>query len=189
LVRWSRVTDCKLSFGYMVGVGESFAGPPLHDVLRKTGDYGLDDHVDRNDTAARTAWDDYGKRQEFEHLLIDRKISWFLTTQAIMFTAYSLTVAPAEDSDGVGTARIVVPWVGLILGIFTFIGVSAVVRSKRISFSRFKVYWESNEFRPEPHAAKKVEWGVKTGNTWLTLVPDIFTPLLFAGAWFVFLIR
>ncbi|MDQ0078525.1 hypothetical protein [Arthrobacter oryzae] len=157
----------------------------------------MEDHVDRNDTAARAVWDDYRKRQEFEHLLIDHKISWFLTTQTIMFAAYGLTVAQAEDAEGVSTFRIVVPCVGLILGILTCIGVIAVVNSKRLSFLGFKAYCEAKKFQPpEPHVAMKVEnaapnveWGVKTGNTWLTLIPDIFTPFLFAGAWFVFLIR
>jgi hypothetical protein len=37
----------------------------------------------------RDIWNDYNHRQEFEHELIDRKTTWLLTTQAILFAASS----------------------------------------------------------------------------------------------------
>jgi hypothetical protein len=138
----------------------------------------------RDDQDARTAWEDYRDRQDFEHSLIDHKISWFLTTQGVMFAAYGLTIDKASDVQGISTFRSVVAWVGLILGILTLIGVGAVVNSKMLSFRNYKAYCIQHGFLPpEPHGARKVEWGVRTGNTLLTLLPDIFTPILFTGGW------
>jgi hypothetical protein len=85
--------------------------------------------------------------------------------------------------------RTVVASVGFILGIITFIGVGAVANSKRLSFRGYEAYCNERGFLPpEPHVAKKVEWGVKTGNTLLTLLPDIFTPILFTVSWICLLV-
>jgi hypothetical protein len=40
----------------------------------------------------RNIWTDYNNRQEFEHELINRKTTWWLTSQTVLLTAYSATL-------------------------------------------------------------------------------------------------
>ena len=44
------------------------------------------------DTSGHDPWEDYRKGQEFEHTLIDRKTSWFLAAQGLVFAAYGLSL-------------------------------------------------------------------------------------------------
>lgn len=58
------------------------SGPPI---------YGGDDTI-------RRAWLDHRDQQQFEHQLIDRKTTWLLSTQAILFAAYGVTFQNATFS-------------------------------------------------------------------------------------------
>jgi len=145
----------------------------------------------KQDDPTRAAWEDYSHRQEFEHNLIDRKVSWFLTTQSIMFAAYGLASGQAAGTESAKTFQThallfctIVALIGIVLGIVTFIGVGAVIISKWLSFRGYKAYCTGRKIPPpEPHAARKVQWGVNTTNTLVTLLPDVLTPLLFAAGW------
>lgn len=133
---------------------------------------------------ARVAWEIYNGRQEFEHDLINRKISWFLTTQSIMFAAYGLTIKEAPDREEAEIFRCVVAWVGLLLGVITVFGVGAVINSKWRSFHAYRSFCKMEKIKPmEPHGASEAKWGLGTLNTLVSLAPDILTPVLFIAGW------
>ena len=132
----------------------------------------------------RDVWRDYNDRQGFEHQLIDRKITWLLTTQAILLAAYGVTFgsAPTEELE---SFRDAVGWAGLSIAVLVLVGVLGLIRSKRRSWSTYKAFFDSSETLdpPKPLSRVPLEWGVETRNTHLTLLPDVLLPLVFIGAW------
>jgi hypothetical protein len=128
---------------------------------------------------SRDIWNDYNARQEFEHELIDRKTTWWLTTQSILFAAYGLTV-----NDG-ATFRRVIAYVGVATAIVTLFGVLFIIVSKFLSWRRYSKFYRTSPMYspPRPLHEKPLAWGVHSFNTVLTLVPDILLPLIFAVAW------
>ncbi|MGD6978881.1 hypothetical protein [Citricoccus sp. CH26A] len=141
------------------------------------------------DEQAYSEWPIYNGRQKFEHELIDRKISWFLTTQGILFAAYGITL---DDSVNFGHARdfrTVVASIGLALSVATVVGVAAVINSKRRSFLAYRDFCKKQRIVPlEAHGGSEAQWGVSTPNTWVTLIPDVATPVLFIVGWLVVLL-
>src|SRR5438034_11452294 len=68
----------------------------------------------------RDIWCDHNHQQEFEHELINRKTTWSLTAQTILFTAYGLVLG--IDSPEVSKKfRYVVAGSGLALAVLMFI--------------------------------------------------------------------
>jgi hypothetical protein len=137
----------------------------------------------------RMAWEDSQSRQAFEHELINRKTTWLLTTQGLLFAAYGVTFGDSVGSDAMGEFRTVVAWTGTLLSLTSLLGVSALINSKHISWRDYQGYFDK---RPAfvPRTAwpgDKVPFGVRTGNTWLALLPEVLYPLVFVGAWFFLL--
>jgi len=53
---------------------------------------------------SRDVWHDYNDRQEFEHDVINRKTTWGLTGQTILFAAYGVTLR-SDPSDKATAVR------------------------------------------------------------------------------------
>jgi hypothetical protein len=141
--------------------------------------------VENNDEARRV-WDESKERQEFEHQLIDRKTTWLLTSEAILFAAYGVTFRSGETVGEVSTFRSAVGWAGLAIAAACFIGVLAVVNSKRLWWRMYANLFDDRSnwgHAPEPFSSRKVPWGPSTANTLATLVPDMVTPIVFIVAW------
>jgi hypothetical protein len=139
---------------------------------------------------SRDVWDDWNHRQEWEHDLINRKTSWWLTGQTILFAAYGLTLR-SDFVDKSNEFRKVVAFSGLAVAVVTFLGIIGLIRSKRMSFRDYSEFYCPPSPKlplPGPLEGKPLQWGVNTGNTWLTLVPDVSLPVIFAVAW-LFLLR
>lgn len=93
--------------------------------------------------------------------------------------------------------RTVMAGVGFLLAISAFLGVGALIISKWRSYQDYKKYCDEKKFQPpEPHRGVlcflhkgdiNVAWGVRTWNTSVTLLPDVITPIVFAGGWWVVL--
>jgi len=126
----------------------------------------------------RNIWNDYNVRQEFEHELLDRKTQWMLTTEGILFAAYGL-------GRGAGTLPEVVAAAGLSIAAITFIGVLALINSKRRSWKQYETFYAKPEGTkpPRPLDDLPLQWGVMTWNTWLTLIPDMLFPIVFVIGW------
>jgi hypothetical protein len=139
---------------------------------------------------SRDVWDDWNHRQEFEHILINRKTSWLLTTQTILFAAYGLTLGSNAVDKSVAKNiyefRKVVASAGFAVAAVTLVGIVGLIISKFISFREYSEFYElpyPTLDLPGPLRGRKLQWGVRTHNTWLTLAPDVLLPIIFAGAW------
>jgi len=80
-----------------------------------------DDHYKE----ARDVWADSARRQEFEHDLINRKTTWSLTGQTILFAAYGVSLR-SDFVDKSNEFRNVVALSGLAVAVVTFAGVLAI---------------------------------------------------------------
>lgn len=143
-------------------------------------------HSDDQGDEGRRIWADFNERQLFEHGLIDRKATWLLTTQALLFAAYGLTFTDNVPTDQLAQFRTVVASAGLLIAALTFIGVVALIYSKHLSWQAYRDYFRDESAAlhlPGPLAERPLQWGVATHNTWVTLAPDVMFPIVFFGAW------
>jgi hypothetical protein len=106
----------------------------------------------------------FSNRLEFEHVLINRRLTWLLTTQSILFAAYGLATR-ADKAAEVFLA--VTPIAGIAVSGMIFIGILCGVFAKWYT-------WQDSE---------KKEFGVRTWITILALLPDLMLPVVFALAW------
>jgi hypothetical protein len=145
--------------------------------------------LDKQKHALET-WRDHERRQEFEHQLIDRKTTWLLTAQTILFAAYGVTFRVGSTAEEVREFRTVVSFVGIAIAAAVLIGVMALVNSKRFAWKDYQKYFEDpraafDEARvplPKPLKAP-LQWGVRTPNTVIALAPDLFLPIAIILAW------
>jgi len=139
----------------------------------------------------RDVWKDCNHRQEFEHDLINRKTTWWLTSQTILFAAYGVTLR-SDLVDEVNEFRKVVALSGLAVAVVMLIGVLALISSKHTSFRDYRKFYSAfpKEFPlPRPLNERSHQWGVRTWNTYITLAPDVSLPVIFAVAWLCLLRR
>jgi hypothetical protein len=135
----------------------------------------------------RDTWNDYNARQKFEHELLDRKTTWGMTGQSILFAAYGVTLS--ENTDEPADFRRVVALAGLAIAVAGLIGAISLIRSKRRSWSQYREFFKEPENQlPQPFEGKELPWGFSRFNTALTLVPDIALPVVFTVAWTCLLI-
>jgi len=139
---------------------------------------------------SRDVWQDHNHRQEIEHDLINRKTTWGLTGQTILFAAYGVTLGTLGNGsfDKANDFRKVVALAGLLIAAITFCGVLAIINSKRLSWKQYREYYKIKSL-PAPLGKKPLQWGVNTQNTYLTLAPDALLPLIFGGAWLCLLLH
>lgn len=137
-----------------------------------------------NRRSRRAEWEDFEKRQQFEHDLINRKTTWLLSTQTILFAAYGVTLGPAGAAHAATAFREIVACLGAAVAMLMWIGIVALIRSKHLSFTRYRAYF-GNPARelPGPLDRELLQWGVNTRNTYLALAPDALLPLAFVVAW------
>jgi hypothetical protein len=160
-------------------------------------------YADNRYQESRDVWGDCNHRQEWEHDLINRKTTWWLTGQTILFAAYGVTLkSGTQKSDFVdksGEFHRVVACSGFLVAVVTLIGVLAIINSKFLSWRKYRKYYPPSKKKrtvltferphlPGPLDEKPLRWGVNTFNTILTLLPDVLLPVIFAGAW-LFLLK
>jgi hypothetical protein len=134
------------------------------------------DYRNRRDT-----WNDFNDRQKFEHDLINRKTTWLLTTEGILFAAYGVTFRTEQSPGGF---RVAVAVAGLSIAVLTLLGVGAVINSKRLSWHDYRDFYDKPNAPKLPrHVKRPLAWGVNTWNTRVSLAPDILLPLVFLGTW------
>jgi hypothetical protein len=148
----------------------------------------------------RDIWDDHKHSQEFEHNLINRKTTWSLTAQTLLFAAYGV-VFGIKTSDVKGNQvnssnvssdlRNTIAAAGLAIAVLTFIGILALVRSKYLSWKLYEGFFDNCAEKEDrlPRPLTQLDWGVRTRNTMMTLSPDLMLPVIFAAAWVALLAR
>jgi hypothetical protein len=145
-------------------------------------------HRERTPEEMRAIFDDHIKRQDFEHTLIDRKTTWLLASQALLFTAYGVTFnATTVTSDGLHHFRLWIAVSGLAIAAIVFLGVLALIFSKWLSWKIYEEFYRDHRDLPGPLDRTSLQWGVLTWNTPLTLLPDVLLPWVFIVAWSVLL--
>ena len=142
----------------------------------------------------RTKFEDYIHGYEHEHELIDRKETWLLTSQTILFAALGLTLQAKTPAVKL---ILVIAGVGLFLCVAITLGLVGNVSAKRCLYSDYKHFVNSTDSASTkipkiPSSTKtpwgkreagEVEFGVRTPLTVLGIITDFLIPLAFAGAW------
>jgi hypothetical protein len=143
-----------------------------------------------DDKEMRDIWGDYNRRQEFEHDLLNRKTTWMLATQAILFAAYGLTVGSGSTDGGLDRFRKVVAGSGLSIALITLVGVVFIIRSKYLSWTAYRKFFKESGAPklPRPLDREALQWGVNDRNTWLTLLPEALFPIVFIVGWCLLLV-
>lgn len=135
----------------------------------------------------RQQFEDHRSGLEFEHDLINRKLTWLLTSQTILFAALGLTL----QAPSVTLVRIV-GGVGLAICSFISIGLVGNVIAKVLvhnDYSKVEPHTGSEQaVRWGLRGTGKVEFGVRTWTTWLGLLADFGIPLTFLAAWICVLV-
>jgi hypothetical protein len=127
-------------------------------------------------------WDDYNSRQRFEHELLDRKTTWGMTGQSILFAAYGVTLGKRTDEPA--SFRTVIAYAGVAIAVSGLIGAAFLIRSKYKSWEQYRDFFSDRENPlPGPFEDKELPWGFSRVNTFFTLFPDIALPVVFALAW------
>ena len=108
----------------------------------------------------------YFEKLKFEHELLNRRITWLLTSQTILFAAYGLA---DKHLDNYQDFAKVIPCLGLILSIAILIGIVAAICAKTFTWL--------------DHKDEHPEFGVRTWITVIGLAPDLFLPILFSYGW------
>jgi hypothetical protein len=133
-------------------------------------------------------FNEYSDRQKFEHELINRRITWLLTSQTILFAAYGL--GASKDNTVTPQFLKVVAWCGLLSSFFLFLGIVAGALAKCHSWGDYLSLDRLNNMGKQDQAIVESKldelrrkWGVRTWITGLGLVPDLLLPLMFLGAW------
>lgn len=145
----------------------------------------MDQHDDRY-RETRDIWADYNERQKFEHELLDRKTTWLIATQSILFAAYGVTFrSEGTGGEGLDTFRDVVAASGLAIAVITLVGVVALLISKLLSWQDYKRFFAGSETPnpPRPLDRKALQWGVRSWNTPFALLPDLLLPNVFIVGW------
>ena len=120
-----------------------------------------------NDAAEIT--EKYQHRLEFEHELINHRITWLLASQSLLFTAFAL--APKQNSS-YNFLRIIAI-VGPVLAFFIAVTILASYLAK---FNARKILTEKTR-------QSKVQVGVKTWITVMAGVAELALPIVFIVAW------
>jgi hypothetical protein len=117
--------------------------------------------------------EEYTRRMQFEHELVDRRLTWLLQSETILFAAYGIALEKT-------------PWflktvsiVGLTVSTAVFIGIVASLSAKYYTWQDFKKASEN----------EKEQFWVRTGITCAGFVPDLALPLVFTGAWIYIIIQ
>ena len=114
---------------------------------------------------------DYHQWMQFEHELINNRITWLLTSQSLLFTAFAL--ATAKGIKEMHFLLKTMSTVGILLSIVILVGICGSYIAK---FTLRKKYGtEINN--------PKIPVGVSTPATMVTMITELLLPLLFATAW------
>lgn len=121
----------------------------------------------------------YKNRLSFEHELINRRLTWLLTSQSILFAALGL-VYGSQDPVSLNTLKQAICLLGFLISTFIWIGVSMGISAKYL-------VWK--DFNKGKDKSDQVPWGVRTPITTTALVPDFFMPPTFATTWLYLLVN
>ncbi len=112
---------------------------------------------------------EYSKRLQFEHELINRRVTWLLTSQTILFAAYGIVLTSSLPSE---LFLKTLPVIGAVIAVLVWAGILASFGAKICTWHDFKESGNPNE-----------PFWVRTYITWIGFIPELALPLVFAFAW------
>jgi hypothetical protein len=112
---------------------------------------------------------EYSTRMQFEHELINRRLTWLLASEAILFAAYGAALEKQASF------LKIVAIVGLAASAAVLAGIVASLLAKVFT-------WLDYRRGPEPGRSREPFW-VRTWITCIGFVPDLALPVVFAWAW------
>lgn len=115
--------------------------------------------------------------------MINRKITWLLTSQTILFAALGLTLR----TPSLQFVQIIAA-VGLFISITIGAGLVSNLRAKWLVYTDFNAFNEELPGKPHPRwgvrkGTNRVEWGVRTSVTVWGVIADLSIPIIFVAAW------
>lgn len=116
----------------------------------------------------------FEERGKFEHELLNRRVTWLLSSQTILFAAYGLSISEHDKGE---IFREVIPMVGIVLSTIVLIGIVAAFIAKIVAWNDLRRH---KEYENE-------QLGIRTWITFLGYTPDFFIPFIFAIAWYYLL--
>jgi hypothetical protein len=106
--------------------------------------------------------------QAFEHELINRRLTWLLTSQSIFFAALAIVLDKKLENDPRIFFINTISALGFFISIFILVAVCMGIRAKYLNYKKFP---------------RTIQWGVNTTVTKIALFPDVLMPVAFAIAW------
>ena len=135
----------------------------------------------------------YLARQEFEHNLINRRLTWLLTSQSILFAALAFSLGQDVNPDHKTLFLIIVSSLGLFLSMAIFLGIWMGVRAKYLNYKDINKDKDKDKDIDKDDEIKKkgekIPWGVRTWITNIALIPDVLMPVAFSVAWLFILLK
>jgi hypothetical protein len=105
---------------------------------------------------------------KFEHEQINRRLTWLLTSETILFAAYGLVIEKAADQ-----ILPVIAGAGIWIAAFILLGVCAAATAKHCALRDFRTAsGKSDE-----------QLGTRTWITYIGFIADFALPVVFIVAW------
>ena len=116
----------------------------------------------------------YNQQLQIEHELINRKLTWLLSSQSILFASLAFMLGKDVQAERQALFFKIVSWLGIGISLLIFVGVLMAVASKVAS-------WQ--DYNRHKSKANREPMGVRNWITAIALMPDIFMPIAFVVAW------
>ena len=118
--------------------------------------------------------DEYSSRLKFEHELINRRVTWLLTSQSILFAAYGVALKPPRALFFLQ----VVALTGATTAIIILVGILTSYIAKYYTWQDFRNSGNANE-----------PFWVRTRLTYIGAIPECAMPILLTFAWVILFVK
>ena len=118
-------------------------------------------------------YDRYQEKLKFEHDLINRRLTWLLTSQTIMFAALAIAFKEGAFIERREAFLKFIPYMGGAIALLIFSGVLAG------SIAKYTV-WKDHINKNQEY---QKQWGVRNWITQWALITDLLLPVVFAITW------
>jgi hypothetical protein len=115
------------------------------------------------------AYAKYSSRMQFEHGLINNRITWLLVTQGFLFNAYATALEKNQFAAFLAHVAIV----GIAISVLAVAAITASLLAKYFAWKDLK---DLTRFKSE-------QWWVRTPITIIAAVAELAVPVVFIGAW------
>lgn len=118
---------------------------------------------------------EYVNQLKFEHELINRRVTWLLTSQSIFFATYGFVYEKTPTATATVTASFLktLSVIGATTSMLCLVGILASFAAK---FCTWKKLQKNPKYEYEP-------FGVNTPITFIGFIPDFTLPIVFIIGW------